>query len=58
MLTERYADRIRGVLSCFDRVVIMGTLPDICHAQLRITSGPEPAEAGESCDSNACHTAA
>jgi len=33
MLTERYATRIRGVLSCFDRMVIMGTLPDIAHAQ-------------------------
>jgi hypothetical protein len=31
-LTERYADKIRGVLSCFDRVVITGTLPDICYA--------------------------
>jgi hypothetical protein len=30
-ITERYADKIRGVLSCFDRVVIQGTLPDICH---------------------------
>src|SRR5688500_15640692 len=33
MLTERYATRIRGVLSCFDRMVIQGTLPDIAHAQ-------------------------
>jgi len=33
MLTERHAERIRGVLSCFDRMVIMGTLPDIAHAQ-------------------------
>jgi hypothetical protein len=33
VLTERYADRILGVLSCFDRVVITGTLPEICHAQ-------------------------
>jgi hypothetical protein len=32
MLTERYAGKIRGVLSCFDRVVITGTLPDICYA--------------------------
>lgn len=32
VLTERYADQIRGVLSCFDRVVITGTLPEICHA--------------------------
>jgi hypothetical protein len=32
-LVQRYADRIRGVLSCFDRVVLTGTLPQICHAQ-------------------------
>lgn len=30
---ERHADKIRGVLSCFDRVVITGTLPDLCHAK-------------------------
>ena len=28
VLTERYADKIPGVLSCFDRVVITGTLLD------------------------------
>jgi hypothetical protein len=33
VLTERYADKIAGVLSCFDRVVITGTLPEICHAK-------------------------
>ena len=33
LLTERYAEKIRGVLSCFDRVVIQGTLPTLCHAQ-------------------------
>jgi hypothetical protein len=33
MLTDRYASRIRGVLSCCDRVLINGTLPDICHAR-------------------------
>ena len=33
MLTDRYATHIRGVLSCFDRVLITGTLPAICHAQ-------------------------
>ena len=27
-LTERYDDRIAGVLSCYDRMVITGTLPD------------------------------
>ena len=26
-LTERYEDRIAGVLSCYDRVVITGTVP-------------------------------
>jgi len=30
---ERHQDKIGGVLSCFDRVVITGTLPDICHAE-------------------------
>jgi len=30
-LTERYVDRIHGVLGCYDRVILMGTLPDICH---------------------------
>lgn len=33
MLTQRYASRIRGTLSCFDRILITGTLPDICHPQ-------------------------
>lgn len=32
LLTQRYADKIRGVLSCFDRVVIQGTLPSFCFA--------------------------
>jgi hypothetical protein len=32
-LVERYGEQIRGVLSCFDRVVITGTLPEICHAK-------------------------
>ena len=30
---ERHQDRIAGVISCFDRVVVTGTLPDIGHAQ-------------------------
>jgi hypothetical protein len=29
---ERHRDKISGVLSCFDRVVITGTLPDIGYA--------------------------
>lgn len=31
LLTERYRDKIGGVLSCFDRVVLTGTIPQICH---------------------------
>jgi hypothetical protein len=31
-LTERYAAEIVGGLSCFDRIVVLGTLPEICHA--------------------------
>src|SRR5512135_1607718 len=30
---ERHADKIRGVLACFDRMVLTGTLPDLCHAE-------------------------
>lgn len=33
LLTERYGDRVRGVLSCYDRVVIRGTLPGICYPE-------------------------
>ena len=29
---ERHHDDISNVLSCFDRIVLTGTLPDICHA--------------------------
>src|SRR5262245_59551592 len=31
-LTDRYQDKIAGVLSCWDRVVIQGTLPVLCFA--------------------------
>lgn len=31
-LTERYRDRLAGVLSCYDRIVITGTLPGACYA--------------------------
>src|SRR5947209_11039910 len=31
-LTERYDDRIARVLSCYDRVVVTGTLPTVCYA--------------------------
>jgi hypothetical protein len=32
-LLERYDDRIAGVLSCYDRVMITGTLPTVCYAE-------------------------
>jgi hypothetical protein len=32
-LTGRYEDRISGILSCYDRVVITGTVPVICYAE-------------------------
>jgi hypothetical protein len=31
-LTERYAANLHGVLSCYDRVIITGTLPGACYA--------------------------
>lgn len=33
VLTERYRARMVGTLSCYDRIVITGTLPGICYAQ-------------------------
>jgi hypothetical protein len=33
LLTDHYADKILGVISCYDRVVIQGTLPSFCYAQ-------------------------
>lgn len=31
LLTKKYSDKITGVISCFDRVVIQGTLPGWCY---------------------------
>jgi hypothetical protein len=33
LLTERYRERLAGVLSCYDRMIITGTLPGACHAK-------------------------
>jgi hypothetical protein len=33
LLTDRYAEQIAGVISCYDRIVIMGTLPGVCYAE-------------------------
>jgi len=32
-LVERYPSNLHGVLSCLDRVIIVGTLPGVCYAQ-------------------------
>ena len=31
-LTERYCERLAGVLSCYDRIIVTGTLPGACYA--------------------------
>ena len=33
-LIERYRDRLHGVLSCYDRIVVTGTLPQACLPML------------------------
>ena len=33
LLTERYAPQIAGILSCWDRILLFGTLPRICFAE-------------------------
>ncbi len=32
LLTETYSDQISGIFSCYDRIVIQGTLPGFCYA--------------------------
>ena len=32
-LTERYHGRLAGVLSCYDRIIVTGTLPGACYAK-------------------------
>ena len=32
LLTERHAGQIAGVLGCWDRMLIFGTLPGVCFA--------------------------
>jgi hypothetical protein len=31
-LTDRYATNFHGVLSCYDRIIVTGTLPGACYA--------------------------
>ena len=31
LLTEKYADNLDGVLGCYDRIVITGSLAELCY---------------------------
>jgi len=33
LLSERYSNELDGVLSCYDRIVITGSLYPFCYAQ-------------------------
>src|SRR5215469_15087161 len=33
LLIERHAEQISGVLSCYDRLIVQGTLPVFCYAE-------------------------
>ena len=33
LLTSTYSKQVSGVLGCFDRIILTGTLPQICYAQ-------------------------
>ena len=55
LLTERYADKIRGQLSCYDRIVIQGTLPGLCYAQRMTTFLKHRCEI-KRCKKHAIHT--
>ena len=32
-INERYLKEIKGVISCYDRIIITGTIPGICYAK-------------------------
>ena len=33
LLTTKYQNKISSVLSCFDQVIITGTIPQLCYSQ-------------------------
>jgi hypothetical protein len=33
LLNEKYKDKVLGTIGCFDRVIVMGTLPGLCYPQ-------------------------
>ena len=37
-LTEKYAESLNGVLGCFDRIVITGSLAELCYAKGQMES--------------------
>lgn len=32
LITVRYKDKISGVIGCYDRIILKGTLPMLCYA--------------------------
>jgi hypothetical protein len=46
VLTERYRERLAWVLSCYDRIIVTGTLPGACHAKGRLAPDCRHALAG------------
>jgi len=59
LLTERHKDKIAGILSCYDRIIVQGTVPGWCYAagmtdyfykhQIRIFDYPKWAEPLRDC---------
>lgn len=33
LLTAKYGDRVSGILKCYDRIIIGGTLPELCFSE-------------------------
>src|ERR1700730_297287 len=45
-LTERYRERLAGALSCYDRIIVTGTLPGACYCEGRLAPDCRHAFAG------------
>ena len=37
LLTDKYADKIYGIITCYDRVIIQGYIPNWSHAEAMTT---------------------
>ena len=33
LLTDKYADKIHGIITCYDRMIIQGYIPNWSHAE-------------------------